>query len=508
MKSLLTLSLLLLINQNFAQKIWNVYFDYGKSKPTTSELDSLDSWLSRFEPDEVDSIVLIGYADSTGRIENNLKLSLKRALFVRHHIEQNPLFNYPIAHFAKGEKNKRIEVKDRRVLIKVWLKPRNTLLISDTMSRSFQYKRLCYIVDYELLQACHITYLDYKKKQYVKLTIENDEYVKYRKIKYFYITRDSNNTIMNPVKWVFKESGKDWYKRKRFEALVPKASFEKNYIVYYDKLSCDSCFKDTLVALNYNYGICMARDIFLNRNTKFKFNLFSLRSIKIKVPKEYLDSSKSYYDGNTLTKIYWKSKKRKPDYMFSKLDFSGYSTNGIYVKLPCCGYRFGGGFACERINRKFFQDLIIETGLNKLRTEELPYIGAGFNIGSSKIELSAIATMSQDFQTGYRVRFKYHYFKIPLALLNPVQKWKSLDNSRLSIFRYMVTSYIGTEFRKGFNTSYSEQDLYIGVSVDSRYFQLFTQYGSGYRFKGPFEGNWNRLIQFGCIFHFVELFSR
>lgn len=488
-----------------AQLLHTVYFRFGKSQPEKTELEKLDKWLAEIDPVEIDSIALIGYADSVGKIENNLKLSLKRAQYVHKHITGTYPFVGLVKTLAKGEKNKKIEDKDRRVLVKVWISQQKTLEIPDTIDRSENMLKKCYLVDYELLQKCFVSYRKMKKGEFALLYLETADFSSKSKIKYYYITYDSGVKVLHPVKWMTKTSGKKWYEKKRVEALLPASSFKNNKIVYYEKLSCDSCFKDTLAATKYYNGVCHGPDFFLNKNIRLRLIFLNFRKIRVKAPALFVDSSITYLDGNTLQTLVWTSKRRKPEFKYSKLDFTGFRTNGIFRKLPCCGFRGCGGFGClSPYNKCFF----IETGYNRLKRENLPYLGLGFRgyINNSELEFLGFVNnkgfVNYKFDPGLRLKFSSHIADFPLFVLSPFHSWHTAESLNGQLNYFVLRLYAGTEFRKGFIYKYSEQDVFIGIS-NARYSKIsyFIQYGAGYRFQGLYEQKINRLFQAGLKYN-------
>lgn len=171
MKTLLLLIVILNVNTCVAQEVFRVYFEYGKSQPKEGEKGRFDRWFGQFDELSVDSVLLIGYADSTGKLENNLKLSIKRAENVKKWILNNHSELYSIKMNGRGERNKKIEEKDRRVEVKVWVSKvdSNSLKSNDDTTTE---DAPCYIVDHEFLQHCFVDYVKIKDVPYVKIYIE------------------------------------------------------------------------------------------------------------------------------------------------------------------------------------------------------------------------------------------------------------------------------------------------------------------------------------------------
>lgn len=501
MRRFIFIIFLFICSYSKAQTVFKIYFEYGKSTPKELEYERFDHWIQKFDIIDIDSIELIGFADSVGKIENNLKLSFKRANTLKKYIENNYHYDWPITTIAKGEKNKKIEERDRRVEVRIKLRKIDSLNSVDTIPKQIANTNQCYLIDYELLQVCFVSYVMVKDKPFVKLYLEHREYDQRRKIKYFYVSYDSGKKILHRVKFIQKESGKKWYNNVRYEALIPRANFLKDKIVYNEKLSCDSCFKDSLIAVTFYNGTCFGPDVFLNRNTSFKFGFFNLKYIKIRVPSMFVDSSLDYYDGKTGLKLDWIIKKRKPEYRYAKLDFSRLYTNGIYRKWPCCGMKSGdGGFRCGTLRNQNNYGRLIEIGLNRLSNEELPYVGLGYFFRRKQIELDVVATVSKNYNLGYRVRIKAHLIELPIGVINPFITWQNINTISNKIYRNTFNLYLGSEYREAFNYRYAEQDVFIGGVNNHDSYSVFLHYGVGYRFHGPFDRQLRRLFQIGIMF--------
>ncbi len=495
-----------------AQSIFRIYFEYGKTEPKTEQIEKFNKWFEKLDYNQIDSIVLLGFADSVGKIENNIKLSLKRTEHIKKYIKKNYFdrkSKLDIRQYGKGEKNKKIEDKDRRVEIRVYLIP--TKLEDEVDSVGIEVAdNKCYIVDYEMLQTCFVSYVNIKNRRYVKLYMEKEDYLLYKKIAYFYYTYDSSKIILNKVRWKSKTSGIKSFLRPRYETLIPLESYLKNKVVYYEPKSCDSCFKDTLIGLAYlGKSICMAEDIFLNRNVEWKPRFLNPFKVAIRVPKMFTDSSLTYYkiDGQVIA---WKIKKRKPDFLFTNLNT--YSSNGysqfskIFRKMPCCNikhFKPGFGFLCSsyEIIKSSFN---IEMGVNRFNKENVTYIGLDFISSFRSYETRILLGIDTSIRPILNYKIQKSIFELPFEYFLPsFYKWRKANNDYH--FNYFPTEvYVGTEARFGFNiqnNGFAEQIIFAGLRVFSGRHQIFLQKGLSYRYHGKYASGLYSSLQIG--YHFL-----
>ena len=508
-KAILLFTFFIFINKIHTQSIYKIYFEYGKSSPKSDQIEKFNHWFNQFDFSQIDSIVLVGFADSVGKFENNLKLSLKRTEYIHKHIKKKyPTTRYDIKEYGKGEKIKKIEDKDRRVEIKVYLKVE---LIEELDSTGVELTiNKCYIIDHEMLQAVFVSYVLIKNKRFVKLYIEKEDFLKYKKTAYFYITNESSKTTLHKIKWKSSKSGVKSFERQRYEAFIPLDSYLKNKIVYYEPKSCDSCFKDTLIGVKYiGKNSCMADDIFLNRNVEWKPRLFNPYKISIRVPKMFTDSSLTYYNIDRQA-IVWKIKKRKPEYLFTV--FKTNATNGysyfskIYRKMPCCNLKHSDskGFICGGTWEIIKSSFNIELGVNRLKKENVPYIGFAYLSSYSGYESRVLLGIDTLIRPILNIKIQKSIFEFPCEYLFPsFYKWRKGSNY-YNIYDFPAEIYFGTESRFGFNVKnngFADQNTFAGIRVCARRHQIFIQKGIAYRYYGQYASSLYSSFQIG--YHFL-----
>ncbi len=500
-----------------AQSVFKIYFEYGKSVPKTEQIERFNQWFEKLDYIQIDSIVLVGFADSVGKIENNIKLSIKRTEHIKKHIKKNNFdrkSKIEIRQYGKGEKNKKLEDKDRRVEVRVYLMPPKLENGVDSLGIEVTDNK-CYIIDYEMLQTCFVSYINIKNRIYVKLIMEKEDYLIYKKNIYFYFTYDSTKIILNKVKWKSKTSGVKSFQRTRYESLIPIESYFKNKVVYYEPKSCDSCFKDTLIGFAYlGKSICMAEDIFLNRNLEWKPRFLNPFKVAIRVPKMFTDSSLTYYQINGQV-ITWKIKKRKPDFLFT--NFNIYSSNGytlfskIYRKMPCCNQNFSKhlGFSYCGTLESSTSSFNIELGVNRLKKENVPYIGFSYKRKYRGYDSRILLGIDTFIRPILNYKIQKSILVLPIEYFLPsFYKWKKATNNYYNN-SFPTEIYIGTESRFGFNVKnngFADQIIFAGLSVFSGRHQMFLQKGLAYRYYGQYASDFYSSFQIGYHFLFYKIY--
>ncbi|MBN2280847.1 MAG: OmpA family protein [Candidatus Marinimicrobia bacterium] len=81
----------------------NIYFDTNKSVPTDDSQDNLELLLDQLRSEGIYNILIKGYADKSGSDEYNIKLSLKRAEWVKDYLVKNGFRKETIATMGFGK---------------------------------------------------------------------------------------------------------------------------------------------------------------------------------------------------------------------------------------------------------------------------------------------------------------------------------------------------------------------------------------------------------------------
>ncbi len=497
---------------------FTVYYEYGVSKLKTEEKDKLIAWLKQFQPLEIDSIQIIGFADSVGKVKNNLVLSQKRGESVFKIITGEYKNNVPIRIVPKGEKNKRLEAKDRRVELRIYRIPKSESVLSDSII-SDSIKR-CYLVDYYLLQCCHISQVNIKKKEYVKLEITPEDLMSRKRIKHYSISFDDNgHKVLKKLRWSSKLSGSEWWQKQRFETLIPIEDFKKNKVVVISDGPCDSCYRDPLINAKYQRDSCLAYDIFLNRNIQYKMGFLNFKSVKIRVPSNFLDFGVTYYsDFSKATPIKWEKSTKQKDYSYTRLKlykfdnsydrYKGYLFYPISKMMICCWLKNNGsGFHCGGC--RFLGDGLnigAELGNNRFLKNNIPYFG----LTSRLFGEHSVTRLLLGVDTALRVigsfRYQYNVLTVPLTMLLPIHSWKNADYGYGS-FESQFNLYTGCElraYRHNEKNTYTEINLHLGVRLVKNHFSVFTHYGYAFNPSKIYNKTIYPLLQTGLEFNIAN----
>lgn len=471
---------------------FTVYYEYGLSKLKSEEKDQLITWLKQFHPLEIDSIQIIGFADSVGKVKNNLILSQKRGESVFKIISSEYKNNIPLRIVPKGEKNKMIEAKDRRVEIRIFKIPKSESVLSDS-TISDTVKR-CYLIDYYLLQCCHISRVMMKKKEYIKLEITPEDLMSRKKIKHYSISYDERgNKVLKKLKWSSKESGNEWWQKQRFETLIPIEDFKKNKVVVVSNGPCDSCYRDPIINAMYHRDSCLAFDIFLNRNIQYKMGFLNFKSVKIRVPSNFLEYGVTYYSGLSKdSPIKWEQSIKHKYYSYTKLKlykysnsderYKGYQFSPISKMMVCCWLKNLGsaGFHCGgcRLQGEGL-NIGVELGNNRFLKNNIPYFGLTSSLFGEHATTRLLLGVDTALRVTGSIRYQYKVLTIPLAMLLPINSWKNADYG-YGTSETQFNIYSGCEFRAykhNENNTYSEINLHTGMRIIKNDFSVFTQYG-------------------------------
>jgi hypothetical protein len=503
--------------QAFCQDKVVVYFEVGSSKIDKRQQAMLDSIPEKYNLPDLDSVIFIGYADSTGNFRANLKLSEKRANNVAKHCRNFLPKKIPFAIRASGEKDKQIEFQDRRVEINMYFRSLPAELPDSSLDTIIPEEQ-CYYVDYYTIRRCTKRMIIKNKKEFMLLELEVP--LEKKEILYWGTESEKGSVIPKKVRWVTQTTGRLWWKRSRYQTLIPAEDYKKYKVFKIKDLPCRRCHED----FGKKPGIveettCLNIDWPLTRNMQVKRLLFNLRKVRVRVPKIYVDTNLIYFmNYNVKEEIEWKEGRRRRDtsYYFCKISIAHreamhYYYNNISRFMDCCdkGDVFGR-FRGDDVINNFWIPWGFEVGDNYREKTHTPYFGVGLYLEGkfSQYNLRAGLEKYPDVKASFytAARYQYNYFSFPLSLLNPVAEWESPGYSFTGLFGRL---YAGTELKYGKNMSREivlEQTAHAGFSIQySDFSRAFVQYGLGYDYLRNNSLNVYPIIQFGLI---VQLNSR
>jgi hypothetical protein len=498
---------------SYAQDSASVLFEFGSARVTALQLEMLRNIVRNYNFSELETIRVIGFADSVGNKNANIKLSEKRAKNVAAFLKEYAPEGTNISVKAIGERKKRIESWDRRVEIIFYFK-KPEVETAEKPDSVFHKENYCYYISYKLLHLSNTRVVTKNKKQVVLI-----ELIQKPKIPQYYAVEDDTGGF-SPAKvsWRTARSRKG-ISGMVYQAAIPKSAFDKYKIFTLGTSPCGLC-NENLDGNKKAVKIitCLKPDVFLMQNLQVKTIFLNPKKIKIRVAAEYVNQEESYFIGPSTSEIIeWESKtgKRKRDFLFSKMPVYG-SVNytyvpGIYRLMECCSEMpndtpkpiLCGGVVGS--STPFYFGL--EGGTFQHHKTWLPNIGAGLYFEEENSETALIVGI--DRKNYYStLRYRYNFLQMPAGVLNPFPVWESPGSLFSSGLNFQT--FIGTELHLSYlrrdqekNTAL-RQSINIGFSVgridESRFFkQAFVQYGAAYDYVGNAPHKIYPVFQAGII---------
>ncbi len=503
----------------------SIYFEFGSSKIQDKQANILNAIPANYDLSDADSIVYIGMADSTGNFDSNLKLSEKRARKVAKYCKKIIPETIPYKVKAIGETNATDDAKSRRVEIVFYYQSSSaTIVDSEIEDGGIQNNKPCFNIDYRLLHKSQVRTITKKEKQQVLIetslsSIENKRQHYYGEI------NSQGEFVSKQVRWKARNSGKSWWKERRYIATIPKESYDNYRLFKTDDEPCDTCSENLIEQKKITKKTeCRQVDYFVMQNMQYKRILFNKKHINIRVPREYVDTSAAYYIGcGDSTKLVWKTKKGwgRKKYYYAKLTID-YMHNRVYniTKYTEC---------CETKPEPSECDMIImecayigyqapytggltftfEIADNYQQPEHLTYGGIRIkkenSIGSSAYSVdgySLLAGLDINKQFYGSLKYQVSITAFDYEVINPFTSWQKPASQPAFQPKY-GRMYVGTELKKGFiDNHFLEQSAFVGleainVRTDAIIPRVFFQVGVGYDYLQNNTTDVYPLLQFG-----------
>ena len=492
----------------------SVYFEFGSTKISANQFETLNAIQTKYNLSGLDSIHFIGVADSIGNLKSNVKLCTKRAKNVFNYCKQLLPQNIPTKIIALGESTQLEINKNRRVDIVLFFQLPQTeeLEEKEIIEKEIIGKEnRCFNIDYVVLHRCHIRTITKRKKEFV---VVETTYPKLLVNKTYYSGSKDKNGVFVPkkVKWVSQPTGRKgslWKEQTLYTATIPKKDFETYKIFEVSQFPCDSCSEDFMRSEKISKAnSCIQVDRFLMDHLQFKKTFLSASLVNIRVPREYVTIEDQYYIGCGLShRLKWEIKKgkRKKIYYYSKLP-KYYTPRGNYLvnitkisecckskpdpsecdaALVSCGGD-GGGSLPFGFN--------IEAGNYYQQKTMMPYaaIGKSVRFFYSRVNFLVGTDTKRSFYSS--LKYQYNLIIFPLDMFNPIDSWKDLaDDKSKNWAPWIGKIYTGTELKTRINKeigNYLEQNIHVGLSAETmnnKYAfipKVFIQYGLGFDYLG------------------------
>lgn len=492
---------LICCNALFAQDTLVVYFEVNSAGLSYGDRLRLHTISTEFDLSSLDSIHFIGYADSTGNLKSNLRLSERRAQNTYKECKSFIEEETPIRIMALGENIRKENWQSRRVEIILFYPEPDELVEAAEIIKDVDPK--CFFVDFEALEYCNVREFSKGKRTYVQIEALNIPLFKERK--HYYVLYDNKGkATVQRLNWKLKTTGRLWWKKQRWVATIPKVSYDKFQFFTLDNAPCTGCSetiftKDTIVRTVLKYY----PDVFLMNTMQTRIQFFGRSKMKIRVPKEYVDLSESYFYSRSPyspllnAPIEWTEKngRRKENYYYTtiyaplfepiyikkmsytticlnKYEYSGYQPNWMN-----CGYIRPSGDAGNIALRFGPSAFFHNDTLTAVVTGGIKLWGFYFNAGLNH-------------RGGFYSSIYYNrtVFAFPLSAISPKNKWQSLSESP-RIRRYGII-YGGADIRTSYTKKYQsflEGNLHLGTLLwygqrSAFQYEFFLQGGYAYDF--------------------------
>jgi len=470
-----------------AQDTLCLYYSNGEFRLSEVSKRSLDNFVFAHEIKAVDSIYLVGYADSTGQKKSNLKLSQRRANAVKKYLRT--IFysdSLTISVSARGEENKVVKkgvLSHRRVEI-ILFYPASTIKDKEFEETNTTFSdNTCYRMADSILDLCHLNYYSKGSRRYVRLELDASKYNP--KLRCYSLSAKTKYPKL--VKWEQETTGEFWWKRPRYVANIKAVDFDKYGIVTVH--SGDTTGKECIVCSNessddWYISSKLNTDAFLMQNMQIRKTILP-KKMEIIVPKEYVSIEKGYYlDSLTEYPLQWEYKRGRkcapyyfafvPMQLFHPESFSIYTYKQFCteyvprahpVRIDTIPRRLG----CPIQGGAPEYNFGVEIGYWNTTSDEGYFSGYGqFNAG--KMELGLKAGITSKTSLMFQFLADYHVWAIaPFPERTVSGNVFNADDQRF------LSLYIGTTAASFFKDIDPRivQDFHVGISYWNK------RYGSG-----------------------------
>lgn len=527
MKHLFCIFLLFFIDSLlYSQDTISIYFDYGKSRIEWSEEQKIRHLPANYDLSSVEKVWFVGFADSTGFLQSNLRLSNKRAKKV--YISCKSFFNASVETevIAKGEGSLNDLSENRRVDIILFYPEVPPEVVEETIE---DVDPKCFFVDFQALEYCSMKIITKRRREYVYIEAMDMPLFRDRD-HYFAVQGYDGKASIRKLRWRKKTTGRWWWRKNRLVATIPKKSFDQFQFFTLDDPPCSGCKEEILSEDTIIMNVPkFYPDHFLMSNMQVRMRLFKLNEVKIRVPKEFVDIEDDYYFSyntkavrwlhNSQNTIIWSTKKfgkKRKNYYFANVPVHDNRLPYLFRKRMttiCVGERYNTGFGtdlrCGYLGSglgAFRFRVSLEPGVFYHNDTVTGYLVAGLS-HNSFINLNLQAGVNSNMGLYSTFNFRYFIWTFRLSALNPIKRWMSPTKLK-NVPNSLMTIYGGGEGRTSFKKQYQsffEGNLHIGLQMTPRFFGLFpTLYlhgGAGYDFLSRVNDKVYPHAQFGVRFH-------
>lgn len=508
-----------------SQDTTSVYFTSGSHKLSPFATAVIEKFCKDIDPLTISNVTVIGYADSSGNVNSNLRLSERRAKMVTKECGKWMNSEWISDVQPKGELLKAVDSTSRRVDIIVYYHQSDEENSKDTLVIQPDDPR-CFYVDHYLLSICNTQFQIKNRKSVVYIQALNNQALLDKK--YYYVKNlGEPNAVAQRVNWKKVKTGKLWWRETRLTATIPADAFTQFGLFVMGEPPCGGC-TDQLFKKDTNVHVISIKsdDRFLMSVTQFKTKFLRPKKAKIRVPQEYVDQNETYYlktykDNSPYseTRLNWETKKgkKKQDYLY--YEFKLGDADRISILKPglmaICPYRYSPfndtlghwGINCRGINGGEPPGKGFKLGISALAYYHNDTLTAALAI-HAKYELvrqDIILTLGVNYYPGLYLAGSYRYYfanytRMKGKMLDP---WQMAQDVK---FATPIDFYLGAEARTNYNKSYRsfvETNANAGFLVTWRsHLEWYVQGGVGYDLNNRINTTLYPYVQTGFTYTF------
>ncbi|MDF3028089.1 MAG: hypothetical protein K0S23_2396 [Fluviicola sp.] len=338
---LLLILLVLCKHHALTQEVFSIYYPSGDYKLLDDNKQQINKYIFAHNLKKIDSLQVIGYADSTGKKKLNFRLSKKRAQKVKEYLTEILPAKTPVSSFARGEENalRNPNENHRRVEIHLFYAGKRLVEDSTELYEYFGNTKTCFVLSDSIMKNCNIIRFNDGRTNYVVLEMEPHLFSKNQ----VYYTLSKNSQYAKIVKWKLELSGDGWWRHERYRARIKEVDFESYGIltkkeIRADYNECVVCDKDMNAPMKLKSELLP--EIYIMQNLQLRKKRLEDEYLLI-VPRDYVSPSRYYYfDRNYDQPIVWQTKFgiRNRPYFFAVVP-AGYLKNkdwNIYSNRSTC----------------------------------------------------------------------------------------------------------------------------------------------------------------------------
>ncbi len=293
----------------FSQEVFSIYYPSGDYKLLNENKQQINKYIFSHNLKKIDSLQVIGYADSTGKKKLNFRLSKKRAEKVKDYLVEILPAKTPVSSFARGEENalRNPNENHRRVEIHLFYAGKHLTEDSTELYEYFGNTKTCFVLSDTIMKNCNIIRFNDGRTNMVILEMEPHMFSKNQT--YYTLTKGSQYAKI--IKWKLELSGDGWWRHERYRAKVKEADFESYGIltkkqVREDYDQCVVCEKDMATPLTLKSELLP--EVYIMQNLQLRKKMLDGEYLLI-IPQEYVTPTRSYYfDRNYDHPIEWHTK--------------------------------------------------------------------------------------------------------------------------------------------------------------------------------------------------------